>query len=1244
MDNSSSLPQHLKIIHWNCNGVFARIGELKNLLSQLPKPKLPHVICLQETRLKPSKIFTLPNYKIFRKDRPPPSRGGGLITAVLNELTATESITDPSVEAIIIRLALSGESTLIANLYNPPNSIMNIDYLKTFIANRKNVVIVGDLNAHNTLWSAHKDDRNGIYLENFLEDNKLTLLNHNTPTHKNVQGNDTLIDLSIVSHALSFCSSYHVFSTTHGSDHYPIEIIINKTPRKENLKTNKYNYPKANWELFQTTLIQNDPIIDPIFPIESLQNIVKLIKNTADLSIPKKNSHCKIRNVPYWNDKCQRAIRRRNAAHNKLRFDNCQTNKIEYKKRKAEAQRTIRSEQKTSWTAFCSTITLKTKAKTIWNMARKMTGHQPQQSIPSLTKDNHLYENDAQKANILASHFADASKDANYSEKFRNNKENIKHDLNNHQTPNPQETDFLNSEIKIEELTDAIHHSKKSTTPGEDGISYEIIKKLPYNILNKLLVIYNALWKHGDFPQEWRSSIVIPILKQGKPPTDPNSYRPISLTSCLCKIFERIVANRLNWYLEKHQLLKPEQTGFRKHKNTIDQLIRLQDSVVKSLKESGYTYAIFLDFSKAFDMVWIEGLLYKIRNLNIHGNIYTFIENFLTRREFKVKVGNSFSPINPLNNGVPQGSVLAPLLFIIMLNDFPTLSDPNISTSLYADDSAIWKSGRNLTYIKNSLQSSLNKIIAWSDNWGFNINPEKTVPIIFTRKTKYIPNIRLYINNKELENYPSVKFLGIHFDAKLRWKEHLTHLTQKSKQCIALLASISSKSWGASKETLLTIYKSLIRSRLDYGNELFISASKALLQSLDSIQNRCLAIICGTSNHTALFKLQQECGDIPLSLHREKSLLKHSVRILASHNNPAISCLHETWHDAYYHPDNIFSVVTNFKGQLDKYLDRPTLLHFPPWEAFTFQTDEYLSKISKKQDIDPDVFKNIALDYLEIYKNSIHIYTDGSKLNNGATALGIFSKELNTYTSLRLTNNDSVFDAELRAIYLALELIREQQEKDRQYLILTDSLSALRYIKTLTQKELHKIDTDIISSHQTIIESGKRLMILWIPSHVNITGNETADQLAKQGTLLPEPPPPKIYSTKNILKEIDNYILQKWQSHYDNIQNHSIYRLLEPIVSIAIKFKSKSRRIETLATRLKTESANLNNLQFKRKTHPTGLCDQCQVVENVHHFIMECPKYNLTASYPNKTLQELLQNHQFLHHVYDTLQSHNRLL
>ena len=263
-----------------------------------------------------------------------------------------------------------------------------------------------------------------------------------------------------------------------------------------------------------------------------------------------------------------------------------------------------------------------------------------------------------------------------------------------------------------------------------------MLQHLPKNGIKSLLSLYNEVWKKGTMPQAWRHSIIIPVLKAGKEKQKVSSHRPISLTNTLGKVMEKLISTRLMYFLEKNKLLSNVQTGFRKGRSTIDHLIRLQDTINKYNLNRGYTVAVFIDFQSAFDMLWHDGLKVKLKKMGIAGKIYTYIENFLTGRTIQVLVGKELSNKMELTNGTPQGSVISPLLFLIMINDLPD-GITNTDITLFADDSCLFKSGRKLDVIIRYIQKSLNALAEWCDLNGFKISLDKTVAVLFTHRVYF---------------------------------------------------------------------------------------------------------------------------------------------------------------------------------------------------------------------------------------------------------------------------------------------------------------------------------------------------------------------------------------------------------------------------------------------------------------------------------------------------------------------------
>ena len=235
---------------------------------------------------------------------------------------------------------------------------------------------------------------------------------------------------------------------------------------------------------------------------------------------------------------------------------------------------------------------------------------------------------------------------------------------------------LLNAPFTSKEMETQLDWCKDSA-PGPDDITISMIKHLTTPAKHTLLKALNKLWEVSVYPEQWSKEIKLPFLKPGKDPNLPSSYRPISLTSCICKLFERMVNHRLMWFLEKNNILCPEQSGFRKHRYTIDALTQLTCHIEKGFREKKHTIAVFFDIEKAYDTIWKPEILNYLHEMSLRGNLPAFAEGFLSSQEFCVRVGASHSEYFVQEEGLPQGSVT---LFAIAINPLT----PNPSAERWA--------------------------------------------------------------------------------------------------------------------------------------------------------------------------------------------------------------------------------------------------------------------------------------------------------------------------------------------------------------------------------------------------------------------------------------------------------------------------------------------------------------------------------------------------------------------------------
>jgi potassium voltage-gated channel Eag-related subfamily H protein 8 len=259
------------------------------------------------------------------------------------------------------------------------------------------------------------------------------------------------------------------------------------------------------------------------------------------------------------------------------------------------------------------------------------------------------------------------------------------------------------------------------TATGPDEIRYQILKHLPESSLKCFLSIFNKIWQSGNFPKSWKETTIIAILKPGKCNSDPSNYRPIPITSCVCKT----INDRLVWFLESQSLLADIQCGFRSQRSTctLDHLVKLQSFICDAFINNEHAVSIFFNFKKAYDTTWRYGILRDLHGMGLRGNLPMFVSNFLTERQFKVRLGSAYSNLYDQENGVPHGSILLVTLFSIKINSLAQVLKNDIESCLlvHVDDFGIsyMYCSKNMASIERQLQFCLNKIQDWADNNGF---------------------------------------------------------------------------------------------------------------------------------------------------------------------------------------------------------------------------------------------------------------------------------------------------------------------------------------------------------------------------------------------------------------------------------------------------------------------------------------------------------------------------------------------
>ena len=391
---------------------------------------------------------------------------------------------------------------------------------------------------------------------------------------------------------------------------------------------------------------------------------------------------------------------------------------------------------------------------------------------------------------------------------------------------------FTLDPISVSEIIDIVHKFDASKSAGHDGIPAKILKWSIPTIAPILKDIFNSFILNGTYPEEFKIARVVALHKKG-PKNIADNYRPISILTQLNKIFEKLIHERLMNFLIEQNVLTPRQFGYRKKHNTIHGVLNLIEEIKNTLDDKKVCSTLFIDLKGAFDTIDIDILLEKLEHYGVRGTALGLFKSYLTNRKQYIQYGDVKSILLEILCGVPQGSVLGPLLFIFYINDLSKCT--TCSTSLYADDAAFLAAARSVIDLQHQFNQECIKILDWMNANKLTLNYSKTKCMLFSRKTRDLNTIQIVINSNPIECVSTFKYLGVIIDEKLCWNAHTKYLISKLSQASGAIYNLRKT---VSRKTLLTIYNGLVGSHLNYGVLIWGSAKECILKNLQVSQNK----------------------------------------------------------------------------------------------------------------------------------------------------------------------------------------------------------------------------------------------------------------------------------------------------------------------------------------------------------------------------------------------------------------------
>ena len=432
---------------------------------------------------------------------------------------------------------------------------------------------------------------------------------------------------------------------------------------------------------------------------------------------------------------------------------------------------------------------------------------------------------------------------------------------------NRNQMNMIIAHISEEEILKIIESLPNKST-GPASIPLKMLKVVADIIVIPLCNIINLSFSTGVFPDILKIAKVIPLHKGGST-EELNNFRPISLLSIFDKIIEKIMHSRLYFFLEEHQILFKNQFGFKKKCSTVHSLIEITEKIKESIDQGKYGCGIFIDLKKAFDTVNHKILLLKLEHYGVRGNLLSWFESYLTDRKQYVFYNGISSEVMNIASGVPQGSVLGPLLFLIYINDLPNISE-KLQFFLFADDTNIYYDSCDLKEIEKTVNEELKKLTLWLNVNRLALNVSKTNFVIFRANKPVYHNVTLIMNRKAIEQKDHVKYLGVLVDEHLRWDQHINNVAKKIGRGVGIIAKLKQ---FLTPHMLKNVYYCLVYSHLSYGIEAWGSASKTNINKLVVLQKKAIRVL----SNVKYFQIYgEELGPLPTTEHlfRKLDILK----------------------------------------------------------------------------------------------------------------------------------------------------------------------------------------------------------------------------------------------------------------------------------------------------------------------------------------------------------------------------------